>query len=381
MKVERRSLGPTPHSGGEGAYLSLLDGVRGCAAIAILFYHYVHFFMAGPSRRPPGDVEMNYPAYDFFWLFYDRGYLAVQVFWLISGFVFCHVYHGRAATTRSFVVNRLARLYPLHILTLFVVVAFQLAALRSVGYTPIYGKFDLEHFAPQLFMASAWLREPGGHSFNGPVWSVSVEIVIYAFFWSGRGLISRMGLPLVMALVAGFYFAHQQLGEISMVFACGFYFFLGCGYSILRQSKLGQGRGLSFSVVLLAALGMWGIVSGTDWSSRYIAVPGLCGAIFLLLAVGEANAPAMLRRICQWLGENTYGAYLWHFPLQLALLLILIPHYDPYEIAQNGWFLAFYVFAVVAIARLSFTWFERPMRDRLRRRFGRSAQAVRLGAP
>src|SRR5690606_1000698 len=126
------------------------------------------------------------------------------------------------------------------------------------------------------FMASGWLREAGGYSFNGPVWSVSVEIVIYAAFWFGRGAISRMGLPFVAALVVGFYFAHQHFGEFSMVFACGFYFFLGCGFSILRQSKLGQGKRLGLPVLLLAAFGTWGIVSSTDWSIRYIAVPGLC---------------------------------------------------------------------------------------------------------
>src|SRR5690606_13446721 len=163
------------------------------------------------------------------------------------GFVFSHVYHGRAATTRSFLVNRFARLYPLHILTLFVVAALQWVAMQRLGYTPIHGTYDLAHFEPQLFMAPGSLREAGGDSFNGPIWSVSVEIVIYAAFWFGRGAISRMGLPLVLALVAGFYFAHQQFSEISMVFACGFYFFLGCVFSILRHTGLGQGRRLGLA--------------------------------------------------------------------------------------------------------------------------------------
>lgn len=360
-------------------YLSLVDGVRGIAALAILLYHYVHFFMSGPTRRAEEGVTQLFPGYDLLWLFYDYGYLAVQVFWLISGFVFAQVYYGAKSSTRSFAANRFARLYPLHLVTLLVVVALQFAALEHFGYSLLYGKFDVPHFIEQLFMASDWLHETGGYSFNGPIWSVSVEIVIYALFWVSRHWVARFGLGLLLVMVLGFYAAHDHWGDVSRVFSCGFYFFAGCALTVMRRMCGGEGRKLAIPLAVLAALGLYGAAMGTNWGLRYLMIPGLGGVLFVLLAEAEGRAGPALRRVCEWLGENTYGLYLWHVPLQLTLLLILKPQIDPAEIAQNWWFLAGFVISCVIVARVSFAIFERPARDALRRRLGGTAVAAKGG--
>jgi len=362
-----------------GGYLSLVDGVRGIAAVAVLLYHYVHFFMTGPVRSAPEGTTRLFPAYDLLWPFYEYGYFAVQIFWLISGFVFAHVYYGQDASTRSFAVNRFARLYPLHLLTLLLVTVLQFVALHRLGYTPIYGKYDLPHFAKQLFMASDWLHEDGGYSFNGPVWSVSVEIVIYAVFWASRGIVARLGLPVVAVLVAAFYWLHQHHADWSNAFACGFYFFAGCGLTLLRRHGWGQGWRLAVLCAILVVGGIGGTAKGGDWGWRYLGLPGLFGAAFMLLAALEKRAGAGLRKVCEWLGENTYGVYLWHFPVQLVLILLLLPRFAPAEIARNGWFLLGFVALVVIVARLSYIHFERPARDWLRRRLGSRAPTPKGG--
>jgi len=360
-------------------YLSLVDGVRGIAALAILLYHYVHFFMSGPNRRAEDGVTQMFPGYDWLWVFYDYGYLAVQVFWLISGFVFAQVYYGGKASTRSFVVNRFARLYPLHLLTLLVVAALQFAAVQHFGYSLLYANYDLPHFIEQLFMASDWLREDGGYSFNGPIWSVSVEIVIYALFWISRGRVMRFGLGLLLVMVLGFYMAHDHWGDVSRVFSCGLYFFAGCALMMARRICHDDMRKLAVPLALLVALGLFGVAIGTNWSLRYFVIPGFGGALLVLLAQAEGWAGAGLRRFCEWLGQNTYGLYLWHVPLQLTLLLVLKPQYDPATIAQNWWFLASFLILSVLVARVSFAVFERPARDALRRRLGGRAAAAKGG--
>ena len=355
---------------GYSGYLSLIDGVRGIAALAVLFYHYIHFFMAGPDRAPLRGAIWMFPGADWLWPVYIYGYLAVQIFWLISGFVFAQVYYGSNAGTRSFAINRFARLYPLHLLTLLVVAGLQFAMLRRFGYTAFYGHYDWPHFIAQLFMVSDWLRGDAGYSFNGPIWSVSVEIAVYALFWISRGAVVRFGLPLVVVLVLGFYFADRQWTDVSRIFSCGFYFFIGCGLNLLRRGDWNRGWRLAVPVLLLVGVGTYGFLVGNDWSRRILMLPGLFGALFLLLAAVEPFASQRLRDMCEWLGENTYGIYLWHVPVQLCLLLVLLPDRNPAVLAQNWWFLPLFVALVIAIARASYVWFERPARDWLRDRLG-----------
>ena len=108
--------------------LTLIDGLRGFAAVAVLFYHYMHFAMIGTDHERYFEYLDYQPARAAFAILYDWGFYAVQLFWMISGFVFAAVYFGREATTREFVVNRFARLYPLHFLTLLVVAVLQFVA-------------------------------------------------------------------------------------------------------------------------------------------------------------------------------------------------------------------------------------------------------------
>lgn len=127
----------------------LLDGFRGIAALAVMLYHYKIFI--DPFHIPgtkPGGLE------PFRWalgLIYDQGSMAVPIFWMISGFVFAAVYAGASGTGRSFAINRFARLYPLHLLTLIVVALLQMVPTAQFGRWFIYTNNDPYHFMLQLF--------------------------------------------------------------------------------------------------------------------------------------------------------------------------------------------------------------------------------------
>jgi peptidoglycan/LPS O-acetylase OafA/YrhL len=349
-----------------GGYLSLVDGLRGCAAFSVLLYHYVHFFMAGADHHAPAGSAETFPAHAWFWPLYQYGYFAVQIFWLISGFVFAHVYRDCRGTAREFLAGRIARLYPLHLLTLLIVALLQFVALRRLGHTLVYANYDMQHFGAQLVMASDWIVQDNGYSFNGPIWSVSVEVLVYALFWGSCRVLARFGPVLAFTMAIALYFLDSRLGGFSKVFACGFYFFTGCGLSLLRRGAWGGGLRLVLAIAALVILGICGFSDGGDWEWRYLGIPGLFGAAILLLASMERHAHPRLRRGCALLGENTYGIYLWHFPIQLVLLLSLMPGENPAAVARNGWFLVLFVSLVILVARISNIAFERPMRQYLR---------------
>ena len=344
---------------------TLIDALRGVAAIAVLFYHYMHFFMTGTDstrqlaflQRQPGQLWLS-PLYEY-------GFYAVQVFWIISGFVFAVVYLGRSATTREFVINRLARLYPLHLLTLLIIALLQGIALRQLGHTLIFKNYDWPHFALQLGFASNWLNWTG-HSFNGPIWSVSVEVLIYAVFWSIRPVLERVGWTGLGAIIL-LCLLGNVAGAYTRVPMCGFYFFQGVALARLHARLGTRLSGRVIAGVALVAIGAGGLAWGGAMPREALGIPGLAGAAVLLLAGAERAAPPLLRRAAQWLGDNTYGIYLWHVPVQIALMLALLPRFDLAQAAQSGWFLAAFVLGTTALARVSFLLFERPMREWIRR--------------
>ena len=357
---------------------TLIDALRGFAAVAVLFYHYMHFFMTGTDHTRQYGYLTAEPGQAWLTGLYEYGFYAVQVFWIISGFVFAAVYLGRGASTREFIVNRFARLYPLHLLTLLVVVILQAIALQRLGHTLFYDNYDWPHFLLQLGFASDWL-EWSDHSFNGPIWSVSVEVLIYAVFWMLRPVLKRVGWPGLAAIIL-LCLMGNVLGAWTRVPMCGFYFFQGVALARLHD-QFGErtGRRL-FAAALLIALGCAGLTWGGALPREALGIPGLAAAAILLLAGAERAAPQLLRRSGQWLGDNTYGLYLWHVPVQMALVLLLVPQVDPAALAQSGWFLAFFLLGTTALARMSFVLFERPMRERIRIRFAAPAAQDHRGA-
>jgi peptidoglycan/LPS O-acetylase OafA/YrhL len=350
---------------------TLIDALRGAAAVAVLFYHYMHFFMIGTDHTRQLAFLQQQPGQSWLTGLYEYGFYAVQVFWVISGFVFAVVYLGRGATTREFVVNRFARLYPLHLLTLLVVALLQGIALRRLGHTLFYDNYDWPHFALQIGFASDWINWTD-HSFNGPIWSVSVEVLIYAVFWLLRPVLERVGWPGLAAIIL-LCLLGNVLGAWTRVPMCGFYFFQGVALARLHERFGERIRPRLIAVLVLIALGIVGLTWGGAMPLEALGIPGLAAATILLLAGAERAAPPLLRSAGQWLGDNTYGLYLWHVPVQMAALLLLLPYYDPAKLAHSGWFLAAFLFGTTALARATFVLFERPMREFIRIHFAAPA--------
>lgn len=343
-------------------YFHAVDLLRGLAALAILFWHYSHFYTLGDSATVPHATSDD-PLYAVFRLMYDHGGNAVQLFWLISGFTFSAVYTRRPVTTRVFAVHRFARLYPLHLLTLLCVAALQLASERTVGHTQIYGNNDWPHFLDQLCLTSGWgptIR----FSFNGPIWSVSVELLMYALFWLllPRLFVAGAVAPVLLASVS---LALSRFGPFAHILQGGFFFFTGCGlFPVFLACRdrvwtklLAAGVPIACALVLL---GRWHAV-GPGSTLLFV------GLVLAATFVDVERRSRRAARAMKWLGDNTYGTYLWHVPVQIALLTIVDRAGLGRGLFSSPLFLLCYLAGVVIIARASFVWFERPSRTYLNR--------------
>ena len=161
-----------------------LDILRGFASLSVVLWHWQHFYFNGTN--PTHYNLENQPFYSLLFLFYNKGNLAVQLFFSLSGFIFSWLYTNkikdRNITSTQFFWLRFSRLYPLHFLTLIIVTILQIIMLSKNSSYFVYTNNNLYHFVLNLFLISFWGFQKG-YSYNGPIWSVSIEVLLYIVFF------------------------------------------------------------------------------------------------------------------------------------------------------------------------------------------------------
>ncbi len=149
-----------------------------------MLWHWQHFANKG-NFLPQNFARESQPLYKILRLFYEKGEAGVEYFFLLSGFIFFWRYkesiQTKATSAWTFSVQRFSRLYPLHLVTLVVVGVLQELYTYREGVSFVYPYNDAYHFFHNLCFASSWGLEKGG-SFNAPIWSVSIEVLLYAIF-------------------------------------------------------------------------------------------------------------------------------------------------------------------------------------------------------
>ena len=141
-----------------------LDSLRGVAALAIAYFHL------------KGDGLLLGST------FHGRLSIAVDFFFVLSGFVIFASYHERLAqgfSTARFMLLRIGRLWPLHIAVILSLVALELLPLvLGGGDNAFTGRRSLETLPANLLLLQTYVH-PEGMTWNGPSWSISVELGLY----------------------------------------------------------------------------------------------------------------------------------------------------------------------------------------------------------
>jgi peptidoglycan/LPS O-acetylase OafA/YrhL len=331
--------------------LPSLTALRGIAALVIVVYHLEVFF------APGSQIERVLP-------FLHRGYLAVDFFFLLSGFVIAHVYGEQLCAgigVPGFLRARIARLYPLHLLTLFVLI--------GVVHTwpPIDStiSFAINLLPLNLLMLGGWHF---GANWNYPGWSVGDEFLAYLAFVSMARLMLRgragiaVGLGCVGVLVALCALKAGSLNTISQ--APGLAralagFFLGVllyrvwttwPETIRRVARLG----LLPLLVLAVAL-----------KFDALFVPAFAALIIVATEAGGRWRRWLNSGALPWLGDHSYSIYLWHAPVHFALAGIMAHlgmHVAALGPEGSGVAIALALAVTFAVATIGYRWFEHPAR-------------------
>ncbi|HEX3115124.1 MAG TPA: acyltransferase [Bradyrhizobium sp.] len=341
-----------------------LELLRFVAAFAVLIWHYQHF--AYVADKAVGLTRTGLPLYGLLQPFYEVGEYGVWLFWCISGYIFFWKYrdtiHDRTTDSWTFFVLRLSRLYPLHLATLALVAILQPIYFHLNGYFFVYQDNDIGHFLLQLVMASNWGLQ-SALSFDGPVWSISVEVLVYVLFF----LLLRFGgksALLNLVIIVGCVGAKGQL------FTCLSFFYIGGLAAIARRAIAATAfrdtlDGIVWLVVIVAPLLAWMFALYPIGWLDYALLAYMPAVIFCLAR--DVRLPARAQRLIEAAGNMTYSSYLLHFPIQLLIVVGFATVGAPIPIYETTFFVAF-VSATLLASYLAYRYFEAPAQNFIRGR-------------
>lgn len=326
-----------------------------------------------------------------------KGYLGVETFFVLSGFILSHVYLEAAGERRfsygGFLWARLARVYPLHLVTLFGMIG--LGAAATVAGLSIDGSLtDWRALPAHLTLTHAWGLATSS-AFNHPSWSISAEWAAYLGFpafavvaWRLRDRpVLATGLAAVFALAL--YAAFEPLAGYSLTEATFRWgalrivpcFALGCALYLIHRRG-----GVPFAgpVALISGIALLTSASLGLWDAITVLAAG--GLILGLGSLDNARAGILGSKTGVYLGEISYSIYMVCAPVLLLTTNVAarLTGAEDKRFDLLVWLVL--VAAIPMAAMLTYHLVERPARKALRglaeRRAARAAATkARTGSP
>ena len=366
-------------------HYELLDGLRGVAALLVVFYHiFEGFSFAG------GGTLITV---------INHGYLAVDFFFILSGFVIGYAYDDRwkkNMTLKNFFKRRLIRLHPMIIMGAIIgIIAFFIQGGVRWDGTHVATSMAMLALLLAMFFIPAY---PGAgydirgncemFPLNGPSWSLFFEYIgniLYALF------IHRLSNKALTALVA---LTGAGLAWFALTDAVG-YGMIGVGWTL---------DGMNFWGGLLRMLFPFSLGMLLSRNFRPVFIKGafwICSIVLIVLFCVpyiEGNSPVCLNgvyemicialifpvlvwigasgkttdrkstRVCKFLGDISFPLYAIHYPLMYLFYAWLIEH-KLYTLGE-AWQMALVVYiGSIILAYICLKCYDEPIRKKLIQKF------------
>lgn len=370
----------------------ILDGFRGVAAIMVLFFHCFETYISQYGTQ-----------------IINHGYLAVDFFFVLSGFVIGYAYDDRwnKMTTWGFFKRRLVRLHPMVILGLIIG-----ASLFFFGDSKMFpnimnckGWMFALCFVMGLFMIpcpkSMDIRGWGEmNSFNGPNWSLTFEYIGNILYALILRRLPKSAL-IILAIICSLFTLDLTMGiDIFNLFSRPKFDVIG-GWSLdAQQLYIGITRlmtpfliGLIISRILPTRItkenptgsplrirgGFWigaialitifsipqitGKASVADGLYQFISIV-LLFPLIVLLGAGSTTTDSFSTKLCKFLGDLSYPLYITHYPI-MYMQMAWVSNHPNAEVWQHIALNIGVVIISISIAWASFKLYDEPVRKYL----------------
>jgi peptidoglycan/LPS O-acetylase OafA/YrhL len=334
------------------SHMPILDALRGIAALAVCWFHYT-----------TAQFTQDFGKYQWSGRY---GYLGVQVFFVISGFVIPWSLYRSGYSVSSFfrfLARRIVRLDPPYLVSVFLVVSgFYLSSLTP-GHAHAYQIPWPQVFAHlgyvNAFLGMPWLQMS--------YWSLAIEFQYYIFVGLTFALYARKG-PIWLCTIAAFFGAASLIfGQNNAFLPHHLPLFL-LGIIVFRAKCLNSSRGEVLLGFALASLLAWQVDGWRDLLAGLAA----CGAI---LFIHGSN------RWLNFLGTISYSLYLIHVFVGDVVFGLLSHHVARFGILKwTAQFLA--LGATIVAAWVLYRIVELPSKSwSAKIRYGSRARAKHLSPP
>jgi len=294
-----------------------LESLRGIAALTVALFHF---------RSSSNSVLISNP-------FVQNGWVMVDFFFVLSGFVIAYNYLEKIKTIKNlfnFQIRRFLRLYPLHLLTLLMMVGLECLQyikefmLNDIGKEAAFTNNGLIAFTNNFFLTHAFFEDK--LTFNNPSWSISTEFFTYFLFGLLILIIKNIRLLLLISLIiilSSSYFIFEDLNVTNKlsIFRCVHSFFLGFLAFYIFNLKIVHINNLTVYFIFILTISAVCFL-------KLIPSVLLPSIFFILITTLVCSKDNIIKKILNYkilifLGKVSYGIYMIHYFIWVTIEQIL----------------------------------------------------------
>ena len=359
-------------------HLPILDALRGVASIMVVLMHAFEVFCNG----------------DYHKMIINHGYLAVDFFFMLSGYVMAHAYDDRwdRMTVWDFAKRRLIRLHPLIVVGM--VLGALLFYLQESSFFPKIAGTPVSQVLLVLLIGITLIPIPPSmdirgwnemHPLNGAAWSLFLEYVANILhvlvlrrlpnlalsalvLLAAAALVNQAAFGPTGDLIGGWSLEPEQLkiGFIRLLFP----YMAGMLLRRVVGLKSGKDTFLVSSLILVAALSIPRLGGQERLWLNGLYESGVIMFIFPLViylgAIGEVKG-AKAKRLCVFLGDVSYPLYITHFPLMYVFYAWVVNNKVP--LSEGIWFIPVLTVVLILLAYFWLKVYDEPVRRWLTKRY------------
>jgi peptidoglycan/LPS O-acetylase OafA/YrhL len=328
-----------------------LDGMRGLAALSIVV---LHTWLYADQDKTGGAFEFTIHELR----------LGLICFFVLSGFLLYRSWlSDKKPNTKKYFKKRLYRILPAYYVAMigaFIIMAiFAPERLPDVIYWPAFLIFGQNFFNETIATV------------NPPTWTLALEMSFYlilpllglAAIRLGKKLTIQMSIPFILIVFGiGFNYFFASQGDMPRVIAFSlptmiYYFACGMACAVAAhywRAKVTPSVYLVLGVSMLALNILMNLAGSTILNETFRDLPAAIGFALIILSLPQKESTSSVWRSLGFLGLVSYGIYLWHMPLLIAL--------SNANLLPASWLLALLIVVPISVALGTLSWFlvEKP---------------------